>query len=77
MKYTLNDLKPGDTCRIIKLIGQGGFRRRLMDLGLVKGARLTLKKLAPLGDPIEIEVKGYSLSLRRAEAAKIYVEILV
>jgi ferrous iron transport protein A len=74
MERTLRDLKPGDSSRVIRLEGEAEFRRRLMDMGLVKGSEIFVKKLAPLGDPIEVRIKGYSLSLRREEAAKIFVE---
>ncbi len=71
---TLKDLPPGNTGRVLRITGEGEFRRRLMELGLIKGTLITVKKLAPLGDPIEIEVKGSSLSLRRKEAAHIVIE---
>jgi Fe2+ transport system protein FeoA len=74
MSRTLKDMKPGDSSRVIRLAGEGEFRRRLMDMGLIKGSKVVVKKLAPLGDPIEVEVKGYSLSLRLEEAAKVFVE---
>jgi ferrous iron transport protein A len=74
MERTLRDLKPGDSSRVIRLGGSGDIRRRLMDMGFVRGSKILVKKLAPLGDPIEVKVRGYSLSLRREEAAKIFVE---
>ena len=67
-------LKPGQKGRIIKLLGAGPVQRRIMDMGLVKGAEIEVERVAPLGDPLELKVKGYHLSLRRAEAANIFVE---
>ncbi len=67
-------MKPGDSSRVIRLGGAGEFRRRLMDMGLVRGSKIMVKKFAPFGDPIEVLVRGYSLSLRREEAAKVFVE---
>lgn len=71
---TLKDLQPGDKSKILRIEGQGELKHRLMEMGLVKGATVSIKKLAPLGDPLEVEIKGYSLSLRRKEAAHIIVE---
>ena len=71
---TLKDLNPGDKGKVVKITGGGHLKHRLMEMGLVRGTVVTVKKLAPLGDPIEIELKGYSLSLRRQEADKILVE---
>ena len=71
---TLKDLKPGDRGKVLRITGQGELKHRLMEMGLVRGTLISVKKLAPLGDPIEIELKGYSLSLRRQEASHIIVE---
>lgn len=73
---TLDHLEPGQTGRVLRLSGQAGVRRRIMDMGVTPGAELTVERLAPLGDPIEIEVRGYHLSLRKREAAQIAVEPL-
>ncbi|MGN1204493.1 MAG: ferrous iron transport protein A [Lachnospiraceae bacterium] len=71
---TLKDVKIGETVRIIKLRGEGAVKRRIMDMGLTKGTEVTIRKVAPLGDPIEITVRGYELSLRKADAEMIDVE---
>ena len=71
---TLKDVKIGETVRIIKLRGEGAVKRRIMDMGLTKGTEVTIRKVAPLGDPIEITVRGYDLSLRKADAEMIDVE---
>ncbi|MGC9317981.1 MAG: DtxR family transcriptional regulator [Armatimonadota bacterium] len=73
---TLDRLCPGDRARVLRLSGQAGIRRRIMDMGLTPGAEVEVERLAPLGDPIEIEVRGYHLSLRKREAAQIAVEPL-
>ena len=71
---TLKETKIGDTVRVKKLGGQGAVRRRIMDMGITKGAEIYVRKVAPLGDPIEITVRGYELSLRKADAEIIEVE---
>lgn len=71
---TLRDVKIGDTVRVKRLHGEGAVKRRIMDMGITKGAELTVRKVAPLGDPIEINVRGYELSLRKADAEMIEVE---
>ncbi len=71
---TLRDLGVGKSARIIRLHGEGAIRRRLLDMGLTKGAEVRIRKLAPLGDPIEVTVRGYELSLRKADAAMVEVE---
>jgi DtxR family Mn-dependent transcriptional regulator len=71
---TLDQLTPGDRGKVLRLTGEPQIRRRLMDMGLTPGAEVEVEKLAPLGDPIEIEVRGYHLSLRKREAAGIAVE---
>ena len=70
---TLKDAKVGETVRILKLYGEGAVKRRIMDMGLTKGVEVYIRKLAPLGDPIEITVRGYELSLRKADAESIEV----
>ena len=71
---TLNDLKWGAKGRSVKMGGGGSSRRRLLDMGVVSGSEVKMERVAPLGDPIEIKVKGYNLSLRKQEAASIQVE---
>lgn len=71
---TLKDVKIGQTARIVKLHGEGAIKRRIMDMGITKGVEIYVRKVAPLGDPIEITVRGYELSLRKADAEKIEVE---
>lgn len=71
---TLSDVKIGETVKLVKLHGEGAVRRRIMDMGLTKGVEIYLRKVAPLGDPIEIKIRGYELSLRKADAEKIEVE---
>ncbi len=70
---TLKQAKVGDTVKIIKLYGEGAVKRRIMDMGLTKGVEVHIRKVAPLGDPIEITVRGYELSIRKADAEKIEV----
>ena len=71
---TLRDAKIGETVKVVKLHGEGAIRRRIMDMGITKGTTITVRKFAPLGDPIELTVRGYQLSLRKEDAAKIEVE---
>jgi len=71
---TLKDLKPGQSAVVKKLIGEGAVKRRIMDMGLTKGAEIFVRKVAPLGDPLEITVRGYELSVRKADAGMIEVE---
>ena len=70
---TLNDMEVGSTCRVEGLNDEGEIRRRIMDMGITKGAEVSVMKVAPLGDPIDVSVRGYHLSLRRADAANIEV----
>lgn len=70
---TLKDAKIGEKVRVTKLNGQGALRRRIMDMGITKNVELCIRKVAPLGDPIEVNVRGYELSLRRADAELIEV----
>lgn len=72
----LNEIKPKSKCRIIKILGSGNICRRLLDMGCVKGTEIEVIKVAPLGDPIDITIKGYHLSLRKEEAKNIEVEII-
>lgn len=72
---TLDQLKPGTKARIAKVERKGAVSRRLVDMGLVRGAPVNVVKVAPLGDPIEVKIKNYSLSLRKKEAAAIAVEV--
>ena len=65
---TLKDLQPGEQVVITKIVGEGAVRRRLMDMGLTRGTQVYVRKVAPLGDPIEVTVRGYELSLRKGEA---------
>ena len=71
---TLRDVKIGETVTVEKLHGEGAIKRRIMDMGITKGAEVYVRKVAPLGDPIELTVRGYELSLRKADAEKIEVE---
>jgi ferrous iron transport protein A len=71
---TLRDVKIGKSAKVIKLHGEGALRRRIMDMGITKGVEIYVRKVAPLGDPIEINVRGYELSLRKADADMIEVE---
>lgn len=71
---TLRDVKIGETVAIKKLHGEGAIKRRIMDMGITKGAEIYVRKVAPLGDPIELTVRGYELSLRKADAEMIEVE---
>lgn len=70
---TLRETKIGETVTVKRLNGEGAVKRRLMDMGLTKGTEVTVRKVAPLGDPIEVTVRGYELSLRKADAATIEV----
>lgn len=71
---TLKEVKVGDTVTVKKLNGQGATKRRIMDMGITKGVEVFVRKAAPLGDPIEVTVRGYELSLRKADAAMIDVD---
>ena len=71
---TLKTAKTGDTVRVAKISGGGPVKRRIMDMGITKGAEIFVRKVAPLGDPIEVTVRGYELSLRKADAEMIEVE---
>lgn len=71
---TLRQIPIGETVCIVKIHGEGAVRRRIMDMGLTRGVAVTVRRVAPLGDPIELHVRGYALSLRKADAAMIEVE---
>ncbi|MBQ7521303.1 MAG: ferrous iron transport protein A [Clostridia bacterium] len=71
---TLRDVAIGQTTKVVKLHGEGAVKRRIMDMGLTKGTEVFVRKVAPLGDPIELKVRGYELSIRKADAELIEVE---
>ena len=71
---TLRDVAIGDTVKVVKLHGEGAVRRRIMDMGITKGVEIYVQKVAPLGDPVEVTVRGYELSLRKADAEMVEVE---
>ncbi len=71
---TLKNTLVGETVTVLKFDGEGAVKRRIMDMGITKGVQILVKKVAPLGDPIEITVRGYELSLRKSDAEKIIVE---
>lgn len=71
---TLKSVKIGDSAKIVKIHSQGAIKRRIMDMGITKGVEVTVRKVAPLGDPIEVNVRGYELSIRKSDAEVIEVE---
>ena len=71
---TLKNAKVGETVKVVKLHGQGAVKRRIMDMGITKGVQIYVRKFAPLGDPMELQVRGYELSLRKADAEMIEIE---
>ena len=71
---TLGDAAVGSTVVVTKISGDGAYKRRIMDMGITKGSQLYIRKVAPLGDPVEVTVRGYELSLRKADAEMIVVE---
>ncbi len=71
---TLRDVKVGETARVVKLHGEGAVKRRIMDMGITKGTEIFVRKVAPLGDPLELNLRGYELSLRKADAEMVEVE---
>ena len=73
---TLREAKVGDTVRVLKLHGEGAVKRRIMDMGITRGVEVHIRKVAPLGDPVEVTVRGYELSLRKADAEMIETEAL-
>ncbi len=71
---TLKEVRVGSTVKVIKVHGEGAIKRRIMDMGITKGTRIYVRKVAPLGDPFELQVRGYELSLRKADAEMVEVE---
>ena len=71
---TLRETKIGSTAKVVKVHGEGAVRRRILDMGITRGVEIRITKVAPLGDPLEITVRGYELSLRKADAAMIEIE---
>lgn len=71
---TLRDVKVGETVKVKKLRGEGAVKRRIMDMGITKGVEIYVRKVAPLGDPVEVTVRGYELSLRKNDAEMVEVE---
>ena len=74
MGKSLRDVEIGSTCKVVKLHGEGAVKRRIMDMGITKGVEVYVRKVAPLGDPIEVTVRGYELSIRKADAEMVEVE---
>ena len=70
---TLRDVQVGDTVKVAKLHGEGAVKRRIMDMGITKGATIYVRKVAPLGDPVEVTIRGYELSVRKADAEMIEI----
>ena len=75
MTTNLREVKVGSTCIVKKLHGEGAVKRRIMDMGLTKGVEVYVRKVAPLGDPMELTVRGYELSIRKADAEMVEVEL--
>ncbi|HAS38757.1 MAG TPA: ferrous iron transport protein A [Ruminococcaceae bacterium] len=71
---TLKEAKVGSTVKVVKLHGEGAVKRRIMDMGITRGVEVYIRKVAPLGDPVEVQVRGYELSLRKADAEMIETE---
>ena len=71
---TLKEVPIGETAKVVKLHGEGAIKRRIMDMGITRGTEIYIRKVAPLGDPIEVTVRGYELSLRKADADMIEIE---
>ncbi len=71
---TLRDAKVGQTVKVVKLHGEGAVKRRIMDMGITKSVEIYIRKVAPLGDPVEVTVRGYELSLRKADAEMVEIE---
>ena len=74
MMKTLREVAIGDTVTVVKIHGEGAVRRRIMDMGITKGVSVTVRKVAPLGDPIQLNVRGYELSIRKADADMVEVQ---
>ncbi len=75
MEKILSELKPKEKGLVKKIYGEGALHKRLLDMGIIKGTKIEVTKVAPLGDPVDIKVKGYHLSLRKEEAAQILIEV--
>ncbi len=73
---TLKEVKVGQSCRVLKINGEGALRRRIMDMGITRHTEIFVRKVAPLGDPIEVKVRGYELTIRKSEADIIEVELI-
>lgn len=73
---TLKKVKVGQSCRVLKINGDGALRRRIMDMGITRHTEIFVRKVAPLGDPIEVKVRGYELTIRKSEADIIEVELI-
>ncbi len=73
MTTNLKEVKVGQTCKVVKLHGEGAVKRRIMDMGITKGVEIKVQKVAPLGDPMEVTVRGYQLSIRKADAEMVEV----
>ena len=71
---TLRDVKIGETCKVKRIHGEGALKRRIMDMGITKGVEVYVRKVAPLGDPVEVTVRGYELSIRKSDAELIEIE---
>ncbi len=71
---TLRDAKVGETVKVVRINGSGAIKRRIMDMGITKGVEIYVRKVAPLGDPVEINLRGYELSLRKADAEMVEIE---
>ena len=71
---TLRDLKPGETAKVVAINAEGAFKRRIMDMGITKGVSVYVRKVAPLGDPVEVTVRNYELSIRKYDAEMIEIE---
>ena len=74
MTTNLREVKIGQTCKVVKLHGEGAIKRRIMDMGITKGCEIYVRKVAPLGDPVEINIRGYELSVRKADAEMVELE---
>lgn len=70
---TLKELKVGQSAKVVKIHGEGALKRRIMDMGITKGVEITIRKVAPLGDPLELNLRGYELSIRKADAEMIEI----
>ncbi len=71
---TLKDAQVGSTVKVVKIYGEGAYKRRIMDMGITKGSEIFIRKVAPLGDPVEVTIRGYELSLRKADAECVDVQ---